>query len=239
MFRSHLFGSATVVTSDAEVSRFVLHSDARAFVPWYPRSLTELMGESSILLINGSLQRRVHGLVGAFFKSPQLKAQVTADMQRRLAPALAAWKVRCASAPPLRIQDHAKTVRTTYAALLLSSLQPAPAQRHASFRPSYKALAWWRADQGRGRCAHVRCRVTTWKPLSEGWGWGRRPRRSPLQTPPCQFAMLPCSTPHTIGLHASVRVTVLYVRVWWYGMVWSMDRMVVLYYLSMKKKKDE
>ncbi|KAL5670917.1 hypothetical protein ACJX0J_015223, partial [Zea mays] len=110
VFRSHLFGSATVVTSDAEVSRFVLHSDARAFVPWYPRSLTELMGESSILLINGSLQRRVHGLVGAFFKSPQLKAQVTADMQRRLAPALAAWKVRCASAPPLRIQDHAKTI---------------------------------------------------------------------------------------------------------------------------------
>ncbi|GJN32140.1 hypothetical protein PR202_gb20618 [Eleusine coracana subsp. coracana] len=73
VFRSHLFGSSTVVTSDAEVSRFVLQSDARAFVPWYPRSLTELMGKSSILLINGSLQRRVHGLVGAFFKSTAAK----------------------------------------------------------------------------------------------------------------------------------------------------------------------
>jgi len=101
-----------VVTSDPEVNRFVLQSDARAFVPWYPRSLTELMGKSSILLINGSLQRRVHGLVGAFFKSPQLKAQVTADMQRRLAPALADWKTLGAAAPPLRLQDHAKTVRT-------------------------------------------------------------------------------------------------------------------------------
>ncbi|WVZ72680.1 hypothetical protein U9M48_021099 [Paspalum notatum var. saurae] len=108
VFRSHLFGSATVVTSDAEVSRFVLQSDARAFVPWYPRSLTELMGKSSILLINGSLQRRVHGLVGAFFKSPHLKAQVTADMQRRLAPALDAWRAQGPGAR-LRIQDHAKT----------------------------------------------------------------------------------------------------------------------------------
>ncbi|XP_039810733.1 cytochrome P450 90D2-like isoform X1 [Panicum virgatum] len=107
VFRSHLFGSATVVTSDAEVSRFVLQSDARAFVPWYPRSLTELMGKSSILLINGSLQRRVHGLVGAFFKSPQLKAQVTAGMQRRLAPALAAWRAQGPGAR-IRIQDHAK-----------------------------------------------------------------------------------------------------------------------------------
>ena len=110
VFRSHLFGSATVVTSDAEVSRFVLQSDARAFVPWYPRSLTELMGKSSILLINGSLQRRVHGLVGAFFKSPQLKAQVTAGMQRRLAPALAAWRAQGPGAR-VRIQDQAKAVR--------------------------------------------------------------------------------------------------------------------------------
>ncbi|XP_044974983.1 cytochrome P450 90D2-like [Hordeum vulgare subsp. vulgare] len=109
VFRSHLFGSATVVTADAEVSRCVLQSDARSFVPWYPRSLTELMGKSSILLINGSLQRRVHGLVGAFFKSPQLKAQVTADMQRRLAPALAAWREQGPGAR-LRIQDHAKTI---------------------------------------------------------------------------------------------------------------------------------
>ncbi|CAO2194060.1 unnamed protein product [Urochloa humidicola] len=109
VFRSHLFGSSTVVTSDAEVSRAVLQSDARAFVPWYPRSLTELMGKSSILLINGSLQRRVHGLVGAFFKSPQLKAQVTAGMQRRLAPALAAWREMGPGAV-VRIQDHAKEI---------------------------------------------------------------------------------------------------------------------------------
>ncbi|CAO2161434.1 unnamed protein product [Urochloa humidicola] len=109
VFRSHLFGSSTVVTSDAEVSRAVLQSDARAFVPWYPRSLTELMGKSSILLINGSLQRRVHGLVGAFFKSAQLKAQVTAGMQRRLAPAVAAWREMGPGAT-VRIQDHAKEI---------------------------------------------------------------------------------------------------------------------------------
>nr|ABK30931.1 brassinosteroid C-3 oxidase [Hordeum vulgare subsp. vulgare] len=109
VFKSHLFCTPTVVSCDQEVSRFVLQSDARSFVPWYPRSLTELMGKSSILLINGSLQRRVHGLVGAFFKSPQLKAQVTADMQRRLAPALAAWREQGPGAR-LRIQDHAKTI---------------------------------------------------------------------------------------------------------------------------------
>ncbi|KVH92963.1 cytochrome P450 [Cynara cardunculus var. scolymus] len=76
VFKSHLFGSPTIVSTDAEVSRFVLQSDANSFVPSYPKSLTELMGESSILRINGNLHRRIHGLIGAFFKSPYLKAQI-------------------------------------------------------------------------------------------------------------------------------------------------------------------
>lgn len=92
MFRSHIFGSPTVVSTDGEVSRVVLQSDAMAFVPCYPKSLRELMGESSILLISGSLQRRVHGLIGSFFKSPQLKAQITRDMHKYVLQAMNGWK---------------------------------------------------------------------------------------------------------------------------------------------------
>jgi len=140
VFKSHLWGSPAVVRSDPEVRRAVLQADASAFVPWYPRSLMELMGQSSILVLGGGLQRRVHGLAGAFFKSPQLKAQVTADMQRRLAPALDAWRARGPGAAPLRIQDHAKTVRRPMPSaclfVLLCSLHRRTAPRHGSFRPS-------------------------------------------------------------------------------------------------------
>ncbi|PNX98630.1 3-epi-6-deoxocathasterone 23-monooxygenase-like protein, partial [Trifolium pratense] len=82
VFKSHIFGSATIVSTDADVNKFILQSDAKVFVPSYPKSLMELMGESSILLINGTLQRRIHGLIGAFFKSQQLKVQITKDMQK-------------------------------------------------------------------------------------------------------------------------------------------------------------
>lgn len=83
------------------------------------------------------------------------------------------------------------------------------------------AMAWWRADQGRGRRAHVRCRVTTWKPLSEGWG--RRPRRSHLLSTPLHRANLPCCHAPLYSWYPSVRpcdCTVLYstcVWAWWYG----------------------
>lgn len=107
MFKSHLWGSKAVVSSDAEVSRAVLQADASAFVPWYPSSLMQLMGESSILVLGGGLQRRVHGLAGAFFKSPQLKARLTVDMQRRVADAMDAWQCHGV----VRVQDEAKSVR--------------------------------------------------------------------------------------------------------------------------------
>ncbi|XP_066367494.1 cytochrome P450 90D2-like [Miscanthus floridulus] len=118
VFKSHLWGSPAVVSSDPEVSRAVLQADASAFVPWYPRSLMELMGQSSILVLGGGLQRRVHGLAGAFFKSPQLKAQVTADMQRRVGRAMDTWSKRHhrsmssngGGALPVRVQDEAKSI---------------------------------------------------------------------------------------------------------------------------------
>ncbi|TVU17053.1 hypothetical protein EJB05_33064, partial [Eragrostis curvula] len=106
VFTSHLWGSPAVVSTDPEVSRAVMQADASAFVPWYPRSLMELMGESSILVLGGGLQRRVHGLAGAFFKSPQLRARITADMQSRVRRAMdgASWT------KTVRVQDEAKSI---------------------------------------------------------------------------------------------------------------------------------
>ncbi|KAL5999520.1 hypothetical protein ACLOJK_037805 [Asimina triloba] len=107
VFKSHILGSPTIVSTDAEVSRFVLQSDAKLFVPSYPRSLTELMGKSSILLISGSLQRRIHGLIGAFFKSPNLKSQITQDMQKYVLEAMDGWK----DDQTIYIQDQAKSAK--------------------------------------------------------------------------------------------------------------------------------
>lgn len=120
VFKSHIFGSPTIISTDAEVSKFVLQSDAKAFVPSYPKSLTELMGKSSILLINGSLQRRIHGLIGAFFKSPHLKAQITRDMQNYVQESMAHWK----DDHPIYIQDETKNIAFQVLVKALISLDP-------------------------------------------------------------------------------------------------------------------
>ncbi|OMO70823.1 Cytochrome P450 [Corchorus capsularis] len=92
VFKSHIFGTPTIVSTDAEVSKFVLQSDAKTFETFYPKSLTELMGKSSILIINGSLHRKIHGLIGSFFKSPRLKDQITKDMQNYVQQSMDKWR---------------------------------------------------------------------------------------------------------------------------------------------------
>ncbi|XP_024028180.1 3-epi-6-deoxocathasterone 23-monooxygenase [Morus notabilis] len=120
VFKSHIFGSPTIVSTDAEVSKVILQSDAKVFVPSYPKSLTELMGKSSILLINGSLQKRIHGLVGAFFKSPLLKAQITRDMQKYVLESMANWS----SDRPIYIQDETKNIAFQVLVKALINLDP-------------------------------------------------------------------------------------------------------------------
>ncbi|KAK9078351.1 hypothetical protein SSX86_002408 [Deinandra increscens subsp. villosa] len=120
VFKSHLFGSPTIVSTDAEVSRIVLQSDANSFVPSYPKSLTELMGESSILRINGSLHRRIHGLIGSFFKSPYLKAQVTSGMRKLVLESMAAWR----EDRPIYIQDESKHIAFQVLGKVLIGLDP-------------------------------------------------------------------------------------------------------------------
>ncbi|XP_062086103.1 uncharacterized protein LOC133792202 [Humulus lupulus] len=95
---------------------FLLVLDAKVFVPSYPKSLTELMGKSSILLINGSLQRRIHGLVRGFFKSPRLKAQITRDMYKYVQESMTNWS----HDRPIYIQDETKNVCGNYGSCLFS-----------------------------------------------------------------------------------------------------------------------
>ncbi|KAI3906263.1 hypothetical protein MKW92_009155 [Papaver armeniacum] len=118
VFKSHLFGSRTIVSTDAEVNKHVL--DSKFFIPAYPRSLAELMGESSILVTNGNLHKKLHGLIGSFLKSPQLKAQITQDMQKYVHESMSHWK----DDQLIYIQDVSKNIAFKVLVKVLIGLDP-------------------------------------------------------------------------------------------------------------------
>ncbi|KAH9288449.1 hypothetical protein KI387_032566 [Taxus chinensis] len=120
VFKSHLLGSPTIVSTDPEVSKVVLQNDGRIFVPSYPKSLNELMGKSSILQLNGNLQKRLHGLIGSFLKSPELKEQITVDIEKYVLDSMKNWK----DGQLVYIQDETKKIAFQVLLKALMSLNP-------------------------------------------------------------------------------------------------------------------
>ncbi|GLJ52508.1 hypothetical protein SUGI_1117480 [Cryptomeria japonica] len=120
VFKSHLLGSPTIVSTDPEVSKVVLQNDGRIFVPSYPKSLNELMGKSSILLLNGNMQKKLHGLIGSFLKSPQLKEQITVDIEKYVLDSMRSWE----DGQVVYIQDETKKIAFQVLLKALMSLNP-------------------------------------------------------------------------------------------------------------------
>lgn len=91
VFKSHILGTLIIVSTDSELNKVILQDHGNAFVPAYPKSIRELLGENSILQMNGSLQKRIHALIGGFLRSPQLKSRIVRDIESSVKLALASW----------------------------------------------------------------------------------------------------------------------------------------------------
>lgn len=92
MFKTHLLGTPIIVSTDADVNKFVLQNHGNTFIPAYPKSIRELLGKHSILQLNGNLQKRLHALVGGFLRSPQFKARIARDVKDSVILCLSRWK---------------------------------------------------------------------------------------------------------------------------------------------------
>lgn len=110
VFRTHILGRPIIVSTDPEVNKVVLQNHGNVFIPSYPKSVIELLGESSILQINGGLQKRLHALIGGFLRSPQFKARITKDIENSVKFTLSSWMDRENNHHPLYLQDETKKV---------------------------------------------------------------------------------------------------------------------------------
>ncbi|KAK4383230.1 3-epi-6-deoxocathasterone 23-monooxygenase CYP90C1 [Sesamum angolense] len=121
VFRTHILGKAIVVSTDAEVNRMILQNHGNAFIPCYPKSITELLGKSSILQMNGSLHKRVHALIGVFLKSPQFKARITRDIENVIRVSLSNWMNKSCQ---VYVQDETKKITFEILVQVLLSVGP-------------------------------------------------------------------------------------------------------------------
>ncbi|XP_048493762.1 3-epi-6-deoxocathasterone 23-monooxygenase CYP90C1 isoform X2 [Beta vulgaris subsp. vulgaris] len=132
VFRTHLLGKPVIVSTDPEINKVVLQNHGNIFIPSYPKSITELFGESSILRMNGALHKRVHASIGRFLKSPELKAEITRDIENSVKLSLKNWKHN----DLIYIQDQ--TNQLTFEILVKVLMSLGPGEEMELFKKEYK-----------------------------------------------------------------------------------------------------
>ncbi|KAK6150605.1 hypothetical protein DH2020_015537 [Rehmannia glutinosa] len=120
-FRTHILGKAIIVSTDPDVNKMILQNHGNAFIPSYPKSITELLGKSSILQINGPLHKRMHALIGVFLKSPQFKARITREIENVVRLSLSTWTDKNCQ---VYVQDETKKITFEILVRVLLSIGP-------------------------------------------------------------------------------------------------------------------
>ncbi|KAG8659968.1 3-epi-6-deoxocathasterone 23-monooxygenase CYP90C1 [Manihot esculenta] len=120
VFKTHILGTPIIVSTDPEVNKVVLQNHGNVFIPAYPKSIRILLGEFSILQMNGNLQKKLHALVGGFLRSPQFKSRITKDIENSVKPTLSTWQ----DMDLILVQEETKKITFPILVKVLMSIGP-------------------------------------------------------------------------------------------------------------------
>lgn len=120
LFTSHVFGERTVFSADHEFNRLVVGGEGRTFECSYPSSISTLLGRHSLVLMKGSLHKRMHSLTLTRFSSLSvLRRALLPDIDRLVSTTLDSW-----TSKPLLLLDQAKKITFQLTVKQLMSCDP-------------------------------------------------------------------------------------------------------------------
>lgn len=94
LFTTHVFGEPTVFSVDPETNRFIMQNEGKLFECSYPGSISNLLGKHSLLLMKGSLHKRMHSLTMSFANSSIIRDHLLVDIDRLIRLNLDSWSDR-------------------------------------------------------------------------------------------------------------------------------------------------
>ncbi|KAF3777411.1 Cytochrome P450 90A1 [Nymphaea thermarum] len=118
LFTTHVFGEATIFSTDAEVNRFILQNEGKLFMGDYPSSISNLLGRHSLVLMKGSLHKRMHSLTMSFANSSIIKDHLFFHIERLVRLNLDSW------GDTVLLQDETKKITFDIAVKQMMGLEP-------------------------------------------------------------------------------------------------------------------
>ncbi|XP_057980095.1 3beta,22alpha-dihydroxysteroid 3-dehydrogenase [Malania oleifera] len=118
LFTTHVFGEPTVFSADPETNRFILQNEGKLFECSYPGSISNLLGRHSLLLMKGSLHKRMHSLTMSFANSSIIRDHLLVDIDRLIRLNLDSWTDR------VLLMEEAKKITFELTVKQLMSFDP-------------------------------------------------------------------------------------------------------------------
>nr|ALI58397.1 ent-kaurenoic acid oxidase 3 [Scoparia dulcis] len=88
LYRTHLFGSPSIIAFSPSANKFVLQNEASFFLEW---PSVELVGSTSLVAVEGSSHTRVRSLVIRAINQPDALCRIAIMVQPRIIAALNLW----------------------------------------------------------------------------------------------------------------------------------------------------
>ncbi|KAL8473268.1 hypothetical protein ACS0TY_030194 [Phlomoides rotata] len=120
IFKSHLFGEATIVSADEGLNAFILQKEGKLFECSYPRSIGGILGKWSMLVLVGEMHRDMRIISLNFLTNSRLKTHLLREVEKHTLLVLSSWMNR----PLISAQDEAKKFTFNLMAQHIMSLQP-------------------------------------------------------------------------------------------------------------------
>ncbi|KAK7293506.1 hypothetical protein RJT34_16373 [Clitoria ternatea] len=91
VFKSHLFGSPTIVSCDFELNLYILQNEGKLFPADYPKVMHNILGKFALLLVNGDLHRKLRNTVISFVSATKCDSNFLHCVERLVLSRINSW----------------------------------------------------------------------------------------------------------------------------------------------------
>ncbi|EFJ06765.1 hypothetical protein SELMODRAFT_186571 [Selaginella moellendorffii] len=120
VFKTSLVTGKTIMITDVEGVKFVLHNEGVLFETGYPQSLKDVLGERAMLFHHGDLQKRMHAMLKRFVSSTPLKKYLTREMELLTKQGMSTWS----RGQRILLQDEIQRITHDFLMKQLFGLEP-------------------------------------------------------------------------------------------------------------------
>ncbi|GMY13227.1 cytochrome P450 724B1 isoform X1 [Fagus crenata] len=92
IFKSHIFGSPTIVSCDHELNMFILQNEEKLFQVSYPKQMQCILGKYSLIIATGELHRKLKSFAVSFISTSKSSPEFLHFVEKMSLSMMDSWK---------------------------------------------------------------------------------------------------------------------------------------------------